>query len=83
MQQSADGFYLAEQDLQMRGPGDFYGTRQSGLMNLKVASLTDMGLLEETRSLAARLLEDDPTLESYPALADRVRRRLSTLSEAN
>jgi ATP-dependent DNA helicase RecG len=81
--ESGDGFYLAEQDLRMRGPGEFYGVRQSGAMNLKVASLADIGLLEETRRLATRLLEGDPDMEGCPALAERVARRLQTLSEAN
>ncbi len=81
--ESTDGFYLAEQDLRMRGPGEYYGTRQSGPVNLKVASLADIGLLEETRALAGKVLGDDPELESYPSLAGRVRRRLQTLAEAN
>ncbi len=81
--ESSDGFYLAEQDLLMRGPGEFYGVRQSGAMDLKVASLADVGLIEETRSLAARLLEDDPELESYPDLAARVRHRLQSIADAN
>jgi ATP-dependent DNA helicase RecG len=80
---STDGFYLAEQDLLMRGPGEFYGVRQSGALNLKVASLADLGLLEETRALAARILEDSPLLESYPALAERVKARMRSLADAN
>ncbi|MDP9381623.1 MAG: ATP-dependent DNA helicase RecG [Chloroflexota bacterium] len=83
VEQSTDGFYLAEQDLLMRGPGEFYGVRQSGALNLKVASLADLGLLEETRNLAAHMLSDDPQLESYPALADRVSQRMRSLAEAN
>ncbi len=83
VEQNTDGFFLAEQDLLMRGPGEFYGLRQSGALNLKVASLADVGLLEETRKLAAGLLEDDPRLDDYPELARRVEARLNSLSEAN
>ncbi len=83
LEQSTDGFYLAQQDLLMRGPGEFYGVRQSGALNLKVASIADVGLLEETRALAARLLEEDPGMESYPVLAARVQERLRSLAEAN
>nr|MDQ3327780.1 DNA helicase RecG [Chloroflexota bacterium] len=83
VEQNTDGFFLAEQDLLMRGPGDFYGLRQSGVLNLKVASLADVGLLEETRKLAAGLLEDDPRLDAYPELARRVEGRLNSLAEAN
>ena len=83
VEQNTDGFFLAEQDLLMRGPGDFYGLRQSGVLNLKVASLADVGLLEETRNLAAGLLEDDPRLDAYPELARRVEARLNSLAEAN
>ena len=60
-----DGFRLAEEDLRLRGPGEFFGTRQSGLPDLRVAKITDVPLIEMTRSEAAHLLEDDPDL-SHP-----------------
>ncbi|MCH7511636.1 MAG: hypothetical protein IIB19_04630, partial [Chloroflexi bacterium] len=56
------GFRLAKADLQMRGPGEFFGTRQSGLPDLRVASLLDTRLIELARAEATRLLEDDPDL---------------------
>ena len=83
VQECSDGFVLAEEDLKMRGPGEFYGIRQSGQINLKVAKLSDFGLLEETRKIAAELLEDDPDLRHYPKLRSRVVERMKTLSEAN
>ena len=58
-----DGFQLAEEDLRLRGPGDFFGTRQSGLPSLKVARLSDQDLLRSARELAGRVLEEDPDLE--------------------
>ncbi len=59
-----DGFVLAEKDLELRGPGEFFGTRQSGLPDLKVAGLADVRLLEIARAEAKRLFEADPELTS-------------------
>jgi len=58
----SDGFDLAEEDLRLRGPGEFFGTRQSGLPDLKMAKLSDVGLLELARSEAIKLFETDPGL---------------------
>ena len=60
-----DGFELAEADLKMRGPGDFEGTRQSGLaIDLHIANLTkDSPVLEDARRTAMDILSEDPTLE--------------------
>jgi ATP-dependent DNA helicase RecG len=58
-----DGFQLAEEDLKLRGPGEFFGTRQSGLPDLRMAKLSDMALLELARSEAIRLFQVDPNLE--------------------
>ncbi len=57
-----DGFKLAEEDLRLRGPGEFWGTRQSGLPALTVAGLGDMRAIEEARDAATRLVEEDPDL---------------------
>ncbi len=59
-----DGFQLAEVDLELRGPGDFFGTRQSGLPNLRMAHISDRPLLELARDEAAKLMEEDPGLMS-------------------
>ncbi|MBA7639594.1 ATP-dependent DNA helicase RecG [subsurface metagenome] len=58
-----DGFQLAEEDLRLRGPGDFFGTRQSGLPDLRMAKLSDVALLELARTEAIRLFEKDPGLK--------------------
>ncbi len=58
-----DGFELAEKDLELRGPGEFFGTRQSGLPDLRMARLSDVPLLELARAEAIRLFEKDPGLE--------------------
>jgi ATP-dependent DNA helicase RecG len=67
---STDGFEIAEMDLRLRGPGQVLGTRQSGLPDLALASLTEDGeVLEQARSIAQELLRDDPDLQAAPALA--------------
>lgn len=64
MCESNDGFYIAEQDLKIRGPGDFFGTRQHGLPELKIANLFEDGeLLQLAQNAANDLLAADPKLE--------------------
>ncbi len=63
MTSTSNGFVIAEKDLEMRGPGDLYGTRQSGVMKFRLADIArDMGLLEETREAARHLLASDASL---------------------
>ncbi len=63
MEQTTDGFRIAEADLEIRGPGDFLGTRQSGMPDFRVASiLRDGQILEQARTEAFGLLEQDPHL---------------------
>lgn len=60
-----DGFEISERDLQIRGAGDFFGTRQSGLPDLKIADITeDEGILEEARDAAMSLVNRDPHLRA-------------------
>ncbi|MDR2665536.1 MAG: ATP-dependent DNA helicase RecG [Oscillospiraceae bacterium] len=64
MTQYSDGFKISEQDLALRGPGDFFGSRQHGLPDLKIASLvSDMDTLETAQGAARAVVEDDPGLE--------------------
>jgi ATP-dependent DNA helicase RecG len=58
-----DGFKLAEEDLRLRGPGEFFGTRQSGLPDLRMARMSDVALLETARREATELFKKDPALE--------------------
>ena len=65
MQNSRDGFEIAEEDLKIRGPGDFMGTRQSGLPVLKIANLLrDIKILDVARKEAFALIDRDPNLEN-------------------
>ena len=65
MTETGDGFKIAERDLQLRGPGDFFGHRQHGLPELRIANLTqDMSVLREARECAIGILETDPFLRS-------------------
>jgi len=63
IEKTRDGFLLAEEDLKIRGPGEFFGTRQSGLPDLRMARLSDVALLELAREEALRLVQDDPGLK--------------------
>ena len=74
LEQSTDGFALAQIDLELRGPGDFFGTRQSGLPPLQAATLSDLRTLEEARAAAQRLFAADPGLghPEHRGLAARV-----------
>lgn len=59
-----DGFEIAEKDLKLRGPGDFFGKRQHGLPELKIADIAqDMGLLRKAREAADDVIKDDPSLK--------------------
>jgi ATP-dependent DNA helicase RecG len=57
-----DGFKLAEEDLKLRGPGEFFGTRQSGLPDIRLAKLGDTRLLEMARGEARTIFDEDPEL---------------------
>ncbi len=72
MEETNDGFILAEKDLQQRGPGDFLGTRQSGFADLRMAKLTDVRLIESARQHALTVFSTDPNLEKpdYKKLAN-------------
>jgi len=66
MEKTNDGFIIAEEDLSIRGPGEFMGTRQSGLPDFRIANIIrDTGILTEARSDAFSLVEKDPRLERH------------------
>jgi ATP-dependent DNA helicase RecG len=63
MERTNDGFWLAEEDLRLRGAGEFFGTRQSGLPDLRMAKLSDTHILELARAEAIELFKEDPYLK--------------------
>jgi ATP-dependent DNA helicase RecG len=76
-----DGFELAEEDLRLRGPGDYMGTRQSGLPALKVARITDYDILAMARQEATKILDSDPELtgDENALLAEHLREASESL----
>ena len=73
MTKTADGFKIAEEDLRLRGPGDFFGQRQHGLPGLRIADIgCDTLLLREAQEAAETLLANDPDLTTCPATAERI-----------
>ncbi len=76
MESTGDGFKIAEEDLSIRGPGDFFGTRQSGIPYLKIANiLRDVGVLEISRKEAFNLIDEDPDLGKYRLLKETLNRK--------
>ena len=69
-----DGFMLAEKDMTIRGPGEFFGVKQSGLPDLAMASLANVELIKKARLEARFLLKDDSNLTNYPLLKECLER---------
>ena len=67
-----NAFELAEKDLKIRGPGDFIGTRQSGIPDLAMASLLNTSLVEEVKTEVEDILEKDPDFKNYPSLQKKM-----------
>jgi ATP-dependent DNA helicase RecG len=80
LEQSQDGFFIAEMDLRFRGPGQVLGTRQSGLPDFALASLVeDQDVLELARKAATQIIEEDPTVTAWPLLHAELERRYQKL----
>lgn len=75
---TSDGFKLAEIDLETRGPGAIFGLEQSGLLDLKMASLSDRALIEEASSAAKTLIEEDSELTHHPLLKEKISSYMQT-----
>lgn len=82
LEKSNDGFYLAEKDLEMRGPGEIYGRMQHGQLSLEFANIGDTKLLKRIKSNAEWLVKNSHSLSEYRELATSVDRyrRLTTLN---
>lgn len=77
METTQNGFKLAEMDLELRGPGAIYGTRQHGKLDLKIANITNTQLIKKAKTAAEAFLNFSDKLEDYPALAQHVERNRS------
>lgn len=82
LEKSTDGFYLAEVDLKLRGPGEIYGAMQHGELNLQVANLSDTRLIAQASQHAASFAKLPEKLQDYPELATRIKKyqQLTTLN---
>ncbi len=76
-----DGFKLAEIDMRLRGPGEVYGIRQSGIPDLKMANLLDGILLDRVRKAAEKIIEISPDLTAYPLLKNALEELRNIMSE--
>ncbi len=80
LEQSQDGFFIAEMDLRLRGPGEVLGTRQSGVADFALASLVeDQDVLERSRQAAEDILSQDPELENLPGIKQELANRYQRL----
>lgn len=80
---TSDGFEIAKADLGLRGPGDFFGTRQHGLPALHAANLaSDLQLMQYAREEAEALLAENPLLDNYPALRERVEKMFADAGDS-
>jgi ATP-dependent DNA helicase RecG len=82
LERENNGFKLAEYDLEIRGPGAIYGTMQHGALDLRVAKLTDIELIEAARAAAKQFIEKGDNLVKYPHLNQRVQ-LLRTITNLN
>jgi ATP-dependent DNA helicase RecG len=77
MEQTNDGFVVAQKDLEIRGPGEFLGYRQSGLPDLVLADLVnDAKILEEARNAALAVMRTDPELSGFPGLRKLIEKQV-------
>ncbi|MFA5945709.1 MAG: ATP-dependent DNA helicase RecG [Patescibacteria group bacterium] len=72
IENSQDGFDLAERDLQLRGPGSIFGTEQSGFEQFKLGTMHDIDLMSHAKDFAKEMLDESPDLETFPKLRERL-----------
>ena len=74
---SQDGFDLAQRDLDLRGPGELYGLRQSGIPELKMTEFNDYKTIKLAQDEASSILAKDPQLDTFPGLKAKVLQLIS------
>lgn len=74
MEETVDGFTLAEKDLELRGPGNVFGNAQSGFPDFQLATPSDVDIMKKARDIAQSLLTQDPDLNDHPLIAERIER---------
>ena len=72
LEKSNSGFDIAQKDLELRGPGQFLGTRQSGLPDITMENIANVRLIEISKKYAEEIINDDPDLENHPLLAEEI-----------
>jgi len=72
MEKHSDGFKLSEIDMELRGPGEVYGVKQSGIPDLKMANLTDSVTIAKARKSAEKLISIDPLLKNHTILQEKI-----------
>ncbi|MDQ5969839.1 MAG: ATP-dependent helicase RecG [Patescibacteria group bacterium] len=77
MESTRDGFKLAEMDLELRGPGAIYGSKQHGALDLKIANISDVALIKNAKKSAAIFIKRSDNLADYQELEKRVQKSLS------
>jgi ATP-dependent DNA helicase RecG len=77
LEESQDAFYIAEKDLELRGPGELLGERQSGVPDLAMKALENMEIVKLAQKLAEELINQNPKLEGYPLLRREIEKRSS------
>ncbi len=76
------GLELAEQDLRLRGPGEFFGTTQTGMPDLAMKAVRNPAIVKQAGFFAAKLLDEDPKLEQYPLLRANIKHLIAEIREA-
>ncbi|GBE16763.1 ATP-dependent DNA helicase RecG [bacterium BMS3Abin15] len=72
--ESENGFKIAEKDLELRGPGEFFGTRQSGIPDIAMENITNVKLIQVAREEAQNIIKSDPELKKHPQLAEALQK---------
>ena len=79
MTETSDGFKISEYDLKLRGAGDFFGERQHGLPEMKIADIgSDRELISSAQSAAKDIIEESPDLEKFPLLKADIEKMFSS-----